>query len=86
MNISAENTYTDPKLIQSGYGWDVAVGGTFVATVVVELAKDPAGPWFTAGATDTPDVLTGIPATAWYVRAGIPAGSYTSGTAVVEVY
>lgn len=86
MQITAANTYTAPVKIRGDEGYDVAVTGTFSATVTVEMSKDGENGWVPAGTTEDPAILTAYPATAWWVRAGVASGDYTSGTVEVEVY
>jgi len=86
MDISAQNTFTSPQLIQGDKGFDISVSGTFVGTVSAQLSKDGTTNWIDIGNTTAPTVLTASPASAWFLRVGIATGGYTSGTAAVEVY
>lgn len=84
-SLSANNSFTPAVLRQAGDGFDVIVSGTFSGTITVQLSKDGSN-WYDVDATTVPTVMTGTPATAWYVRAGFKSGAYVSGTAGVGVY
>ena len=84
MNIAAQNTFTDALLKQTYEGYSVSISGTFVATVTVQRSPDGVT-WYDVENYTTAQELDGWNATAFYVRAGIKTGGYTSGTAVVYV-
>lgn len=84
-DITAEDTFSPGVLKQARDDFDVAVWGTFVATVTVQVSKDNAT-WIDVDETTTPAVMTANMASAWYVRAGVKTGNFTSGTVSVEVF
>ena len=83
--LSSENSFTPSVLKQGDVGFDVVVSGTFAGTITVQISKDNSN-WIDIETISTRTVLTGLLGTAWYIRAGLKTGSYTSGTANVEVY
>lgn len=86
MLISTENTFTTPVLRQSATAFDVAVSGTFVGTVTIQLSRDGSTDWIDIGSTTEPTVQSADFNASWFVRAGFKTGDYTSGSAKVEVY
>lgn len=86
MQITAANQFTSPIYRRANQGFDVSVSGTFSATVTVQLSKDGATDWKDASTATAPTVLTTTPATAWFIRAGVKAGAFTSGPVKVEVH
>lgn len=85
MNISAQNTFTAPVLVQGGDTFDISISGTFVATVVVQRSKDGAT-WLDVESFTAPAEKTGVSGSAWYYRLGVKTGGYTSGTVVAELW
>ncbi|MGH0299298.1 MULTISPECIES: hypothetical protein [Sinorhizobium] len=85
MFIWAENTFTEALLVQGGQSFDVSIGGTFEATVVVQRCK-PGTSWFDVGTFTAPAEKVGVGGTAWYYRIGVKTGQYVSGTIEVGLY
>lgn len=85
MNITGANQFLPSVYRRAAEGCDVVISGTFVGTVTVQVSKDNIT-WYDAGSSTVPDVLPTLAYTAWYIRAGIKTGNYTSGTAVVDIY
>lgn len=85
MNINAQNTFTPAVYKSDGQGVAVSVSGTFVATVVVQRSKD-GNTWSDVDSVTAPTEKDAQSVTAYYWRAGVKTGGYTSGTAVVNVY
>lgn len=83
--LSAANSFITPVLKQGDVGFDVAVSGTFVGTITVQISKDQST-WIDIETLNAVNTITGKLGTAWYIRAGFKSGAYTSGTANVEVY
>lgn len=85
MDITAQNTFTPAVYKSDGQGVAVSVSGTFVANVVIQRSKDGAS-WIDIETVTAAAERDARSATAWYWRAGVKTGGYTSGTAVVNVY
>ncbi|MDX0270891.1 hypothetical protein GOC13_24395 [Sinorhizobium meliloti] len=85
MNISAANTFTDPVLVQGENTFDISIRGTFAATVFVQRSKDGVT-WLDVESFTAPVEKSGRSGSAWYYRAGVKTGGYTSGTASVDIY
>jgi hypothetical protein len=85
MNITAQNTFTAPVLIQPGNSFDITVSGTFVATVVLQRSKDQTT-WVDVASFTAPVENTGSAGSAWYFRIGVKTGGFTSGTVVVDLF
>ncbi|MER9605373.1 hypothetical protein [Mesorhizobium sp. M0243] len=85
MNITAQNTFTTPVLIQSGNSFDITISGTFVATVVLQRSKDQTT-WLDVASFTAPVENTGSAGSAWYFRVGVKTGAFTSGTVVVDLF
>lgn len=85
MNITAQNTFTTPILIQAANKFDITVSGTFVATVVLQRSKDQVT-WLDVETFTAPVEKTGDAGSAWYFRIGVKTGGFTSGTAVVDLF
>jgi hypothetical protein len=85
MNITAQNTFTTPLLIQPGNSFDITVSGTFVATVVLQRSKDQVT-WLDVASFTAPVENTGSAGSAWYFRIGVKTGGFTSGTVVVDLF
>jgi len=84
-NITAANQFTPALLKQPKQGYSVSISGTFVATVVVQRSKDNIA-WMDITSGTAPAEYDGDFATAYYVRAGVKTGGFTSGTVVADVY
>ena len=85
MNIATENTFTAPKFVPSGSGFDLTIGGSFTGDITVEFSKDGTTNWIAADVQSNEGVFSGRPSRDWYVRAGFRTGDYTSGSAEIEV-
>ena len=85
MNITAQNTFSTPVLIQAHDVFDITVSGTFVATVFLQRSKDSAT-WLDVESFTVPTEKSGSAGSAWYWRLGVKTGGFTSGTAVVDVF
>jgi hypothetical protein len=86
--ISGDNVFTDPiRVTGSGDArlFSIFVEGTFVATVTLQFAFDPGGPWNDQGLDWTAPVSTSLndqqDGQIIFYRIGIKTGDYTSGTA-----
>ncbi|AIK68531.1 hypothetical protein Lo5R7ANS_61 [Mesorhizobium phage vB_MloP_Lo5R7ANS] len=86
MNITAQNTFTTPVLIQGGNTFDVSVSGTFVATVTLQRSKDGTTNWVDVDTLTEPGEWTGDAGSAWFYRLGVKTGEFTSGTVVVDLF
>ncbi|PBB68135.1 hypothetical protein CK228_13580 [Mesorhizobium sp. WSM4312] len=85
MNITAQNTFTTPVLVQAGNSFDISISGTFVASVVLQRSKDQVT-WMDVETNTAPVEKTGSAGSAWYFRLGIKTGGYTSGTVAADIF
>lgn len=85
MNITGANQFTPSVYRVANEAWDIIVSGTFTATVVVQLSKDNVT-WQDVDTATSATVKTAKLGTAWYIRAGVKTGAYTSGTVSVDIY
>lgn len=83
-NLSAQDTYTAPKLLQPGDFYSVSISGTFSGTITIQRSKDLVT-WVDMRQETGPKELDGQTGSAWYYRAVFKTGAYTSGTAVVDL-
>jgi hypothetical protein len=86
MNITAQNTFTTPVLIQAENEFDISISGTFVATVVLQRSKDGSTNWMDVDSFTAPAEKTGRAGSAWFFRVGVKTGGFTSGTVVVDLF
>jgi len=88
LNITAENTWTEAKLIDKEY-FDLSIQGTFVATITVQRRRKDETVWRDVKTYTEADVpvekISGRIRNAWYFRAGVKTGEYTSGTIELEL-
>jgi hypothetical protein len=86
--ISSADDWTDPPIRVTGSEnarqFQIIIEGTFTATVKLQFAFSPDGPWNDQGQTWTSPVNTtyndGQEGSIIYYRLGVDAGDYTSGT------
>ena len=85
--ITAQNTFTDPMMVNGGDAIQLSIQGTFVATVTVQQSHDSG-----VNYEDIPDATYTAPAVKngeftipVLVRAGVKTGGFTSGTVVVTL-
>jgi hypothetical protein len=82
--ISAQNTYTDPVLVNERFNFSI-VSSSFVGTVTLQRRFNTSDSW-----RDVNTFVTAFegwdvqPGGAQY-RAGVKTGEYTSGTATVRI-
>jgi hypothetical protein len=79
--ISAQNTFTDAVLTE-GY-FNLAISGTFVATVTVQRSWDATN-WYDVDTFTAPVQEVGFDPEFTYYRAGVKTGAYTSGDVVIR--
>lgn len=88
-DITAQNTFTDPIVVGEGQYIDVAVAGTFTATVTVQRRRSDynANAWndMPTAYTSATQVTLGPIGTNWEYRIGVKTGNFTSGTAIVAL-
>lgn len=88
-SITAQNTFTDPIVVGEGDYIDVAIAGTFSATVTVQRRRSDynSNAWNDMPTTYTAATQTviGPVASNWEYRIGVKTGDFTSGTAIVAL-
>jgi hypothetical protein len=89
--LVASDTYSDPIRV-TGIGasrrFGITITGTWVATIYLQQATDPAGPWSDVTGYTTNQSTTYLDALdnqILYYRLGITPAGYTSGTATVQL-
>ncbi len=85
MQITTDDVFTEPVLVQAGKTFDVSISGSFAATVVVQRSKDLTV-WRDVESFTAPIEKVGLSGSTWYFRAGVASGGYFSGTVEVEVF
>jgi hypothetical protein len=85
MNISTDDTFTTPRLIQGRNKFDISISGTFSGTVTLQRSKDKAV-WVDVETYTTPVEKTGEAATAWFYRIGVKAGDHISGVVAAAIH
>lgn len=95
-SITAEDTFTDWLILGQHYSpghavlypFTVLVQGTFVATVTTQYKRPTDADSDAVDDTVTienPSLHVGEITGAWYVRAGVKTGDFTSGTVEIQV-
>lgn len=82
--IGAADEFTDAISVNKGERFTVSVDGTFVATVTYQRRTNGVD-WRSAESWTEPVERDGIAAESMEMRLGIPAGQYTSGSAICRI-
>lgn len=82
--LAAAGEVVGPLLVHPHTDTDVAVKGTFVATITIEGTQNGQD-WFPIATITGPGVWSAEMKRPWLIRATILPGEYTSGTADVVI-